>query len=258
MHQRVQAGTDVAMIGAWDAGRGALPFSSDQQRRYRKSLEKEAQTGHLFLVHTGADGGGAVDVYIDEAVPDDVKKTVRALAGESLVSVPSGRLIVAGAEDFRAENVTADDGSNVITIPAGDYAVRCHVSADDEAAGEFDSIRECEEKVLTPEEREYYHKKNYAQLALILVGWGLFLAFLPMARRWGWKIALPITLLIAVPYFHWLERRSKRRTAANVRWQEINKKLTDAWEASQARTFVMELRRVESRDGLTGGSVSVD
>ena len=66
-----------------------------------------------------------------------------------------------------------------------------------------------------------------------------------------------MTLVIAVPYFHWLDRRSRRRAKADVRWQEINKKLGFAWERSQARTFVLELRKVESRDGLTGGSVSV-
>ena len=119
------------------------------------------------------------------------------------------------------------------------------------------SLAECEAKILTPEERAYYHKKNYGELALILVGWGLFLAFLPMARRWGWKIALPVTLVVALPYFHWLDWRAKRRTAADVRWREINKKLSDAWERSQARTFVLELRKLQSRNGLTGGSVSV-
>ena len=257
MHKRVDAGTDVAMIGAWDAGRGAMPFSSDQQRKYRKSLEKEATAGHIFLIHTGADGGGPVDVYVHEAVPEDVRKSTRALAGEFLVTVPSGRLVVAGAEDFRSEEVSDGDESNIVIVPAGDYAVRCHVNDDEEAAGEFNSLRECEEKVLTPEEREYYHRRNYGELALILVGWGLFLLFLPMARKWGWKIALPVTLVIAVPYFHWLDRRARRRTEANARWQEINRKVSDAWEQSQARTFVLELRKLEKRNGLTGGSVKL-
>src|SRR5438046_1464128 len=153
MHKRVDAGTDVAMIGAWDAARGALPFSADQQRRFSKSLAKEASAGHVFLIHTGADGGGPVDVFVDEDAPG--------------------------------------------------------------------------------EEREYYHKKDYRELALIVVGWLLFLAFLPLARRWGWKIALPVTLIVALPYFHWLDRRAKRRTAANVRWREINKKLSDAWEGGR-------------------------
>ena len=256
-HQRVDAGTDVAMIGAWDAGRGAMPFSSDQQRKYRKSLEKEATAGHIFLIHTGADGGGPVDVYVDETVPEDVRKSTRAIGGEFLVTVPSGRLVVAGAEDFRSEAIGEGDESNVVIVSAGDYAVRCRANDDPESAGEFNSIRECEEKVLTPEEREYYHRRNYGELLLILVGWGLFLLFLPMARRWGWKIALPITLVVALPYFHWLDRRARRRAKADTRWQEINRKLGAAWERDQARTFVLELRKLESRGGLTGGSVSV-
>jgi hypothetical protein len=257
MHQLVDAGTDVAMIGAWDAARGALPFSAEQQRKYLKSLEKEAAAGHLFLIHTGADGGGRVDVYVDETMPDEVRHATRPLEGEFLVALPSGRLVVAGAEDYRSEHLTTQGEDSVIPLPAGDYAVRCHVAADDEASGEYDSLGECEAKVLTPEEREYYHKKDYRELALILVGWLLFLAFLPMARRWGWKIALPVTLVIALPYFHWLDRRARRRTAANTRWLEINKKLSDAWVGSRPRTFVLELRRVTERTGLKGGSVTV-
>jgi hypothetical protein len=264
MHQRINAGTDVAMIGAWDAGRGAMPFSSDQQRKYLKSLEKEATAGHIFLIHTGADGGGPVDVYVDEAAAEDARKSTRALDGEFLVTVPSGRLVVAGAEDFRSEEIREENESRVVSLPPGDYAVRCRVAADDdddddddEAGGEFDSIAQCEANVLTPEEREYYHRRNYRELLLIVLGWGLFLLFLPMSRRWGWKIALPITLVIAVPYFHWLDRRSRRRAKADVRWQELNKTVSDAWEGSQARTFVLELRKVESRNGLTGGSVIV-
>jgi hypothetical protein len=260
MHQRIDAGTDVAMIGAWDAGRGALPFSADQQRRYRKSLEKESSAGHVFLIHTGADGGGPVDVYVDEEVPADVLKTTRPLEGEFLVALPSGRLVVAGAEEYRSDQSgAAAREESVVPVPPGDYAVRCHVAGDeaDEEIGEYASLAECEAKVLTPEEREYYHKKDYRELALIGIGWLLFLAFLPLARRWGWKIALPVTLVVALPYFHWLDRRAKRRTAADTRWREINRKLSDAWEGSRARTFVLELRKVESRDGLKGGLVSV-
>jgi hypothetical protein len=257
MHQRVEAGTDIAMIGAWDAGRGALPFSADQQRRYAKSLEKEAAAGHVFLIHTGADGGGPVDIYVDEPLPPEVRKPLRELGGEFLIALPSGRLVVAGAEDFRSEAIGGEADANMIPLPPGDYAVRCHVNNDDEAHGQYDSIAECEAKVLTPEERQYYHKKNYAELALIVLGWLLFLGFLPLARRWGWKIALPVTLVIAVPYFHWLDRRSRRRGAADVRRQEIYKKLTTAWESAQTTTFVIELRKVDSRDGLKGGCVRV-
>src|SRR5205823_11575722 len=118
---------------------------------------------------------------------------------------------------------------------------------DDEESGQYRSIAEAEAAVLTPEERAYYRKVNYGELALIGVGWLLFLAFLPLARRWGWKIALPVTLVVAVPYFHWLDRRAKRRGAADERRKAINKKLSDAWLGSQARTFVQELRRVENR-----------
>ena len=156
--------------------------------------------------------------------------------------------------------VRASNGSRSHSLPAGDYALRCYVDDDgeaDEQSGKFNSISEVEAAVLTPDERAYYHKVNYAELALIGIGWLLFLAFLPLARRWGWKIALPVTLIVALPYFHWLDGRSKRRAKVDVRWQAINQKLSAAWLGDAPRTFVLELRRVQSRDGLKGGSVTI-
>ena len=80
MKARFDAGTDVAMIGAWDLERGAQPLSTDESRRLSDTLDRDAQKGHLFVLHTGADGGGPVDVYIDEPVPDETLSSLRQSA----------------------------------------------------------------------------------------------------------------------------------------------------------------------------------
>src|SRR6476620_2973912 len=103
MKARFDAGTDVAMVGASDLERGVQPFSPEEFRRLSEVLDADAAQGHLFVLHTGADGGGPVDVYIDEPVPHE---TVAGLTptGEALVlALPSGKLIVDGVEYYRAE-----------------------------------------------------------------------------------------------------------------------------------------------------------
>src|SRR5262249_13247146 len=143
-----------------------------------------------------------------EPLPLAVHHTTQPLEGTFLLCVPSGRLIVGGAEDYRSSRPNRVVGeSSIVTVPPGDYAVRCHApdSDADEAEDDYEpSVSEIEAKVLTPEELEYYQEKNVHSLWLVLVGWLLFLAFIPLKSRFGWKLAIPLTLVIAVPYFHWL------------------------------------------------------
>ena len=126
MKARIDAGTDVAMIGAWDAQRRSDPFSPSEQKHLLKTLEADAVQGHLFLLHTGADGGGPVDLYIDEAVPPDVEGTLERLGGEYLVAVPSGALVVGGVEDYRSAKPGITGADSIVRMPAGDYALRCY------------------------------------------------------------------------------------------------------------------------------------
>jgi len=68
MHKRVEAATDVAMIGVWDEGRRDEPLPPEQ-RGANDALQRDAEDGHLLLIHTGGDGAGAIDVYVEEDVP---------------------------------------------------------------------------------------------------------------------------------------------------------------------------------------------
>lgn len=58
MKTRIEAGTDIAMIGAWDASRNDTGLAGVSGKRLMQSLEEDCATAHLFLLRTGADGGG--------------------------------------------------------------------------------------------------------------------------------------------------------------------------------------------------------
>src|SRR5687767_5600663 len=102
MHRRVDAGTDIAMVGAWDQSRQAPEVCHANPPLEASLLESDAKEGHLFVIHTGADGGGPIDVYIDAEVPSSIRKKNNAKEGgvkEFLLSVPTGKLVVGGVED---------------------------------------------------------------------------------------------------------------------------------------------------------------
>lgn len=49
MKARIDAGTDVAMIGAWDAQRDSMPFTASELKHVSETLDADAAEGHVFL-----------------------------------------------------------------------------------------------------------------------------------------------------------------------------------------------------------------
>jgi hypothetical protein len=256
MHERIVAGTDVAMIGAWDADRawGATP--AGERKGTLALLEREAKAGRLFLVRTGGDGEEVVDLYVDEDVPVSVRTQTGAVQGEFLLSVPSGRLTVGGVEDYgAAKPVQTSEGSS-IAVPAGDYRLRCHVSRLREEQPE-QSLPEVMRDTLGPDDLAYYRRQG-AQWKVTLLAIPPLLLFPVLAFPFGWKVALAVTALVAWPYGTLLERWSKRRVAADARWQRLNRIVDRAWRGTQTPSLILELRAVADPAGLAGGSISLD
>src|SRR3954454_24274562 len=117
MKARFEAGTDVAMVGAWDLERGAQPFSPDESRRIPDTLDSDAEQGHLFVLHTGGDGGGPVDVYIDEPMPDETMPRVAPIGDALPFALPSGKLIVDGIKYYPARKPAPTRASRAATVP---------------------------------------------------------------------------------------------------------------------------------------------
>jgi hypothetical protein len=247
MKARIDAGTDVAMIGAWDAQRNAKAFTTSQLSQLSDTLEADAAEGHLFLLHTGADGGGPIDLYIDEAIPSDIYQRLVPLGGEFLLALPSGALVVGGAEDYRLAEPKITGPNSVLTVPAGDYSLRCYTAKDEEQSPRSENELK---RLVGTADLEYYDRVNSSGC---LFGALTLLLFPILSFPLGWKVALPITAAVFISFFparEWLLKR-------NARYQRLDKVVPVFRLQHQDPVFVFELRSIRDRAALRGGSVSL-
>ncbi|HEX5071577.1 MAG TPA: hypothetical protein VFW03_00130 [Gemmatimonadaceae bacterium] len=247
MKARFDAGTDVAMVGAWDLERGTQPLSPDESRRLSETLDSEAEQGHLFVLHTGADGGGPVDVYIDEPVPDATMASLTPLGGPLVLALPSGKLMVDGVEYYRARKADPGRASRAAAVPPGDYLLRCYTPRDEEQEGAPRPEHDLE-AIVGKDELRYYERVTRSGC---LVGLVLLLLFPILGPLAGWRIAFATTVVAVIGFFYvreWVLRR-------NERFARIREAITTHRLGAREPTFVLELRRIADREGRTGGSV---
>jgi hypothetical protein len=253
MKARIDAGTDVAMIGAWDEGQGAQALPTQPYPQLMKTLEADSKLGGLFLILTGADGGGPIDVYIDEAVPHPLRKRLRRFKSEFLVCVPSGRLVIGGAEDYRSAQPRITDAASVVEIAAGDYALRCYCIRDAEDDGADIPSQDELRAAVGDDDYRYYRKLENLSLRGLLI----LLAFPALAYFFGWIVALFATLLPLGVYAHVQERLRN----SDARYQRIAQSINESCKQSWAKgtpTFAFEMRRLADRGTLTGGIIELD
>jgi hypothetical protein len=247
MKARIDAGTDVAMIGAWDAQRASTPFTASELTHLSAALEADAAEGHLFLLHTGADGGGPIDLYVDEAIPGEIEDRLVPSDGEFLLVLPSGALVVGGAEGYRypASKLTGPNDS--VSVPPGDYAVRYYTPKDEEQSSRSESDLR---KLVGSADLEYYDRVNRSGC----VAGSLSLLLFPiLAFPLGWIVALVITAVVFLsffPAFKWLLKR-------NARYQRLDRVVPVFRIQNQDPAFVFQLRPIRDRAGLNRGSASL-
>lgn len=199
------------------------------------------------MINTGADGGGPVDVYIDESAPASLHARITLVAENALLSVPSGALIVGGVEDYRSGNSRITGPGSVIQVPAGDYALRCFVAKDpeDEPSAE-QRLRE----VVPVDDIKYYDRINSRGCA---AGALTLLLFPLLAIVIDWRIALAMTVAVFLSFFPLREWILKR----NARYQRLNAIIPSIRLEQADPTFVLELTRVAAVSGLKGMSVKL-
>lgn len=245
MRARVEAGTDVALLGAWDAARDAEPFSKEMFRELAAWLEKDAQDGHLFLIHTGADGGGPVDVIVDEPIPAEELSRLEPIEGLRRLSVPSGLMKVAGAESYRAPKPR--DGLAQVPIPPGEYAISAFVPRDEEREPDGEAV--LRGKVGADALRRY----DRINLGVVMGGFAApSLALLLLVPGSGWKFGVPVAIAVFLAWFpvtQWLLRRSRWYTG-------LHATVTEARLRHGPASLVLSLRKLEPGETLAGGSVS--
>jgi hypothetical protein len=237
---RFDAGTDVAMIGAWDAQRGAQPFTAEEFKQLSDTLDADATRGHIFVLHTGADGGAPVDVYVDEPIPDATLARLTLMGDECVLALPSGSLIVDGVEHYRARKPDVGQADRAVSVPAGEYLLRCYTPPDEKEA--TPQPEQDVPAIIGAEDLRYYERVTRGGCltgALLLL---LFPALLPFV---GWKVAFPVTLGVVITYFSVRERLLRR----NERFARLREQIVAFRLGHQEAAFVFELRRIEGRTG---------
>jgi len=251
MKARIDTGTDIAMLGAWDASRNASPLKKLWGKEYDSNLKSDADAGHLFFIATGADCGGPIDVLVQEDIEPEIRKEMTLLPGEFLLCVPSGTLVVGGVEDYRSTRPRITGDSSLMRIPAGNYLVKAHRGPEENIP--VTPTKE-ELKELLGEEDFQYHQRSirngclgYLTLLLWPILWPLI----------GWKLATGVAVVVVVGWFLIRERIFLRY---DERYQRINKLVNDAYQKADAQgppIFLLELRPLENSAGKQGGSIDL-
>lgn len=253
MKNVIDAGTDVAMIGAWDEGVRTDPLDDAMpSSRRRQALLDDAKRARLFLVMTGVDGASDVQVHVDEPIPASLRSALRKCRGRFRIAVPSGRLMVGGAEDYRsaAPRVTSD--ASVVVVAPGDYAVELYAAKDVEQTGDQLPSHDELERIVGA---EYLYFRAVERRALR----GLWLLLLfPLLTPWlGWKLALAGTLvpLAAYSLVHaWRLKRDARYHAAVGRVNAACR----SFLRRGVPALAMTLRRLRDDEPLDGGIVELE
>jgi hypothetical protein len=247
MYVRFDVGTDVATLGAWDASRGAQVATAAERKSWSETLEADVEAGRVFLISTGGDGGGALDVYIDEPIPSTVSEALTRVDGEFLLALPSGELIVDGAEFYRT-STAAPKASKPANVRPGDYVVRCYEQKDDEV---HPKTEEELERVVGRADISYYDRMNHVGCWL---GLTMVLFFPVWWYVFGFLVAFPLTIITFLSSFH-VHRWIKKRDA---RYQRLLEVIPTYRVQLVEPSFVLELRYITDRAGLRGGSVTAD
>jgi hypothetical protein len=246
MKARVESGTDIATEGAWDAALQREPLADRSEMAWLEDVEQ----AKLFLIKTGGDGGGSVDIYVDEEMPAKARRRVRQVGEEHLLSVPSGQLMVGGVEDYRSANsqITGDD--SVVAIPPGNYAITCFLTKDSESV--HGGLTEKQYiAALGEEDYRYFRRKTNAGL------WGYigFLLWPALGPFVGGLWAFGIALVVVIWHTHLMERLRAR----DARYQNVNRRVNEAFQQAAKDgepVYVLTMRKVTDRGDLKGGSVS--
>ena len=155
--------------------------------------------GALVLIRTGGDGGGPVDLYIDEPAPPEVLARVTPVAGKARLSLPTGALTVGGVEDYRSADprIPAQPASSLCL--SGDYAVRYYVATDPEQEPASEKTLR---RLVSPADIKDYDGVNQRGC---VAGALTLLLFPLLLYPLGWKIALPITVVAFLAFFPLLQ-----------------------------------------------------
>jgi hypothetical protein len=251
MKFRINAGSDVAMIGAWDVSRNDSVLAKAWGKEFDQTLEQDATSGDIFVIRLGGDAGGPIDIYVDAPIPKEALAEMRAEGGEFLLRVPSGRLMVGGVEDYRSAKPKITGPDSVIVLAPGDYALRCYSSTSEEGL----TLPTGKELKAALGADDYAYRNRIDRLRLL--GYLLLLLFPVLSFPLGWKWALLITVVV---FFAWFYVQEQILVKRNARYQRIEKQANQLYGKAKEKEppwFIFDLRLTSGPHNLKGGSIRI-
>ncbi len=252
MKARIEVATDIAMLGAWDSAQDDPLLKTSWGKEFEAALEDDARSGKLFLLRTGGDCGGQVEVLIDEPVSAGLRRKMKQLSGEFLLSLPSGRMVVGGVEDYRVANRKVADQKSALDVTPGHYLLSCYVCPEESASGLPSQTQMS--KMVGKEDYAYYQRVSRQGL----FGFVTLLVFPVLTPFVGWKISGVLTITALLVYFNLFERVRLKR---DKRYIEISGRVNDAHRVARAGDlpqFIFQLRKVDYAPELKGGSLQLE
>ncbi|PTL75868.1 hypothetical protein [Vitiosangium sp. GDMCC 1.1324] len=125
MQRSLSAGTDAAGLCIFDPA--AMPGDFDGRLREDPpaALDELAAAGRLYRWETGADGSYTLGLWVDKAMPSDLRPHAQPLAQLPAFQIPGGRLYFAGIEYvFRDDDAFLKKHPHMgqsSDVPAGTY-----------------------------------------------------------------------------------------------------------------------------------------
>nr|AYM53807.1 hypothetical protein [Archangium sp.] len=242
---RIDAGTDIACVGIWDAELPPAKHSIEGE-----ALNASAARGELLPIYTHADGSYPLRILVEEPfVPPEEQRFV-TLEREFGLDLRSGTALVGGCEDFRNPRPRITTDRDRIRVEPSWYRARVHLNVTDGDLLEALAHTEAE-KALTSEEHARYRQlgKHYNRgcaLQLIAVALGIGSVLIRgVAGLVGGAMAV---LLMAAAFWS--------RRLGRTGYDALHRRYQRALEAAHPPTIVLELHRAEGP--LPGGSVALE
>ena len=205
MKFETEAGTDIAMIGIWDAdvSIGDIPF-----KRLMEELSKDGRDGKLLRVDTGADGGYSICVVSTQEELGAFRLDAYAeIQHDFFLHSQSGTFIVGGVEDYRNGTPQITSKGDRFRLEPGAFRIRVYAHNDDEEQISKEVAAEIGEDDL----RYYQEQKS---------GWGIAIAGITLAivggYFWSWWVLLPAILFAVGVVFYFSKLNSSDERVQRV------------------------------------------
>lgn len=197
MKFETEAGTDIAMIGIWDADAsgGEIPFKC-----LIGEISKDGKEGKLLRVDTGADGGYSICVVSTlEELRTFRLDAYAKIEHDFFLKSETGAFIAGGLEDYRNGTPQITSKDNLFKLEPGAFKVHAYVHNEDEEQ----ISKQVEAKTGVEELRYYQTRNNGLGIAIGAIGIGAALAFL-----WSWWALLAALLMASGVLIYFLRLNS--------------------------------------------------